>query len=155
MEHMYPLCKLWAKAKMAGSKTMTTNHPTQTISHEGMTAEVDEMIAPLILNLWKLGINTVLSCQDNPSSYLIGGWIWIVFTTEQDYEKFISIAAGEPNSIPESLYRRAMYGASSYGKCWEHESWDSDGSSEFRVSILFPQSDLQSVEANVEGCLNS
>lgn len=152
---------------------MSTNHPTTTISHEGMTAEVDEMIAPLILNLWRLGINTDLSCQDNVPDK----WVWIMFSSANDAEYFLAIAAKEFNSDPESLYNRIRQQWECNSECWKYsahprdlnvdcfETGDNsideepyeDSSPEFlfSISVRFPQSDLSAVEANVEGCLNS
>lgn len=44
---------------------MSVYHNQVEIEHGDMRAEVDEGIADLILVLWKLGIETVLSCENN------------------------------------------------------------------------------------------
>lgn len=39
-------------------------HPTTTVSHGELVAEVDLELAPLVLETWTAGIGTIHSCQD-------------------------------------------------------------------------------------------
>ena len=39
-------------------------HPTTTVTHEDRAAEVDVELAPVILEIWRAGIDTIHSCQD-------------------------------------------------------------------------------------------
>jgi hypothetical protein len=50
-------------------------------------ADVDEGIAELILAMWKAGIETILSCQNNH------GRVWVNLPAV-DAERFLSIVAG-------------------------------------------------------------
>ncbi len=77
-----------------------TRHPQVTISHDSLTAEVDEGIAPLIRECWRAGLETSSSCQDNL------GRVWIQFLFADDAERFLSIVAGGYDSDVESLYNR-------------------------------------------------
>jgi hypothetical protein len=82
-------------------------HPQVRISHEGIEAEVDEEIAPLIVALWRIDCLTTLSCQDN------FGRVWIQFDTGDDAEHFLSAAASAFDADRGSLYQRIV---ASYGK---------------------------------------
>ncbi len=147
---------------------MPMDHPTKTISYGEMTAKVDEMIAPLILNLWKLDILTFMSCQDNNPK----GWIWIDFAAPQDAQRFLSIVANKYSSEPDSLYNRIRQWWDCKGDLWKYDlhpmdlnvdtfEVDPDTVDEkplegtkpefqFTVSVRFPHSDLAEVEANIE-----
>jgi hypothetical protein len=39
-------------------------HPTTTVTHGDRAAEVDVELAPLVLEIWRAGIETIHSCQD-------------------------------------------------------------------------------------------
>lgn len=70
--------------------------------------EVDEGIAPLIQDLWSLGIVTCNSCQENKP-----GIVWIEFHTAEDVEAFLMrIVSGlDPVNSPQAdkwLYSRVM-----------------------------------------------
>ena len=45
---------------------MKNKHKTVQVKYKDMIAEIDEEIAPLILEIWKADINTDNSCQANP-----------------------------------------------------------------------------------------
>ena len=79
-------------------------HRTMHIQHGDMEADVDEQIAPLIIEMWRAGIETWQSCQANPS-----GWVWLQFPTSIDAEKFLNIVAFyEP--VGGLLHERMRYG---------------------------------------------
>jgi hypothetical protein len=49
--------------------------------------EIDIKIAPLIKEIWKAGISTVNSCENNvPENYF-----WIQFRSSSDLEKFLIV----------------------------------------------------------------
>lgn len=77
---------------------MAYGHKQVLIKYARRSAEVDEGIAHLILQLWKHGIHTMMSCENNvPNNY-----IWINFSTPGDASKFLDLVAtfsDEPNSI--------------------------------------------------------
>lgn len=41
------------------------NHKTVEVSHGKFKDDIDELIAPLILAMWKNNINTCFSCQED------------------------------------------------------------------------------------------
>lgn len=116
-------------------------------------ADVDEELAPLVEELWKADISTVLSCQENRP-----GVAWIMFDMPGDVCKFIDIVA-EYDSESGSLYRR-ITGRDDEG-CWEYDLLPEDaGLCEeeeggeivewhegqvafyFNTSVRFPRTDL-------------
>lgn len=48
---------------------------------------VDRNLAPILRQLWRLGFDTVMSCQDNVPS----GYAWISFCGREDGFLFVSI----------------------------------------------------------------
>jgi hypothetical protein len=70
------------------------SHPTVTLlSPEGYEVKIDEKIADLIFNLWKLGYKTTNSCQDN---YIYDNtygkkvhFVWIEFASPAHATKFV------------------------------------------------------------------
>jgi hypothetical protein len=71
-----------------------TLHPQARITHGDYTAEVDEGIAELILELWKADIPTMMSCQDNrPHDEPGPGRVWIMFPFAESAERFLNLVA--------------------------------------------------------------
>lgn len=87
-----------------------TKHPQVHIEWGDQAAEVDEGIAPLILELWKAGIDTMMSCQDND------GRLWIEFPDTADAARFLDVVADYDEDV-ESIYNRAT------GE-WEPDDWE-------------------------------
>jgi hypothetical protein len=140
------------------------NHPQTLIEHAGMQAEVDREMASLILDLWRLGLRTVNSCQDN------FGKVWIEFAGGGEAEAFASIAAGEFVFDANALYSRVLgWGeADDPELVWLYDAIPDDGHVQwigehpdqtpkatgsplvtFTVSVRFPRSDLREVERRV------
>ena len=67
------------------------------IEYGARQAEVDEGLGPLVLELWKANLATVLSCEEvNP------GLAWLKFATPGEAKAFLRIAgAGSPQVIDE------------------------------------------------------
>ena len=86
------------------AKTTSTKHPTVRIIYGDQEADVDKQIAPLIKEMWKAGIETYQSCQDNPP-----GWIWIQFMSSHELEKFLSIIGDYADTLG-SLHDRMRHG---------------------------------------------
>jgi hypothetical protein len=131
-----------------------------------MAAEVDEGLAPLIRELWRAGIHTTMSCQENRP-----GIAWIQFASAPDAEEFLSMV-GEYEDGIDSLYSRINprclplcpeHCAELEAKLWEYdvfaedfgleEDIDDDGNSveewhngdtyfNLFVSIRFPVTDI-------------
>jgi hypothetical protein len=133
------------------------------------SALVDVELAPLIEALWKRGIGTILSCQENRP-----GWVWIAFETVADAEAFLNLVTQYEEDC-DSLYNRIRHGWDRNNRpvegFWEYnvhpsdlsvEQWEnSDGCLDekptgpvefcFSLSVRFPVSDLQTVLNRVRG----
>jgi hypothetical protein len=137
------------------------------IKHEDFEADVDAGLAPLILEIWKAGIPTTMSCEEN-----LPGWAWIDFLTAEDAEHFLSSVARYDANV-YSLYNRIAQAwdppTGAVEGCWEYTLTVNDmavsqveiedgvieescnGSSVFfiSVSIRFPRSDLPTLLRNM------
>lgn len=76
-------------------------HAQVGLSANGQSAEIDAGIADLIEQIWNLGCETRLSCQERPD-----GKAFITFPDRRDAERFLSVAARAFDAHPESLYNR-------------------------------------------------
>lgn len=112
-----------------------TGHPTVVVRVGDWTAPIDKEIAPLIKEIWKAGIGTVLSCQENQPGIT---WIAFVITNVAD---FLHIVVGEYNDEIDSLYNRIRqeWEDSKRVGWWEYEIF-SQGFP--MVSIRFPKTDI-------------
>jgi hypothetical protein len=143
---------------------MMPKHKQVHIRYGDIEADIDERIAPLILELWKADIVTALSCQNNNNR------IWIEFLSARDAEKFLNIVGAVYERAPESLYNRITnvwvpenerrwlnkfweYDAHptdwSVSQNGEHEERDSEVDFSFSISIRFPKSDLAIITERV------
>lgn len=75
-------------------------HKTVLVKWDGFEARVDEGIAPLIKEIWKAGIFTFNSCEENRP-----GIIWIEFASAAEAEAFLNIVARYEEDL-DSLYNR-------------------------------------------------
>lgn len=78
-------------------------HKAVRVFHGTLEADVDEAIAPLILEMWKAGVYTYQSCQGNPE-----GWVWIQFADQCDLEKFLSLV-GRHAAADDHMHRRMRF----------------------------------------------
>jgi hypothetical protein len=78
----------------------TTRHPQVHVKHGPWEADIDVEIAPLIKELWRAGVATVLSCQDNQADR-----VWIAFDSSEDLARFLDIV-GEYEEGEGTLYDR-------------------------------------------------
>jgi hypothetical protein len=138
------------------------DHKMVLVKYGGFEAYIDKGIAPLIKELWKAGICTCLSCEENRP-----GWIWIDFGTAADAEAFLNIVARYEEDI-DSFYNRVrkawcrmegeVVGAWEYNALVEDwavdQTMDGDyviesccGPSNFNfsLSVRFPKSDYSAV----------
>lgn len=93
-----------------------TDHKQVHIRHKEMEADVDEELADLILNLWKINIFTFLSCQDNVPK----GYVWIDFSSASDAEEFLNIIAEYDEDI-NSVYQNMMGTYISTKSSWKYD----------------------------------
>jgi hypothetical protein len=64
------------------------HHEIKKLKFGGMEADVDLLIAPLILRLWKHGIKTCQSCEESEP-----GTVWIQFPEYEDAKRFFDAAS--------------------------------------------------------------
>lgn len=127
-------------------------HKTVRVRCNGMDAQVDVMIAPLINKLWYHGIFTTNSCQENKP-----GIIWIQFMTPDDAIGFLNVVARIPTKkqLKDYTFFDTMYGRISregvFGS-WEYDitienTGENTGKIDFNflVAIRFPQTDLPAI----------
>jgi hypothetical protein len=117
-----------------------------------MREEIDERIAPLVREIWKAGIRTIMSCQETEP-----GIAWIEFDSVADLIRFLNVVAQYEEGV-DTLYNRInrrRVGPTSTS-CWEFQlnlldcgfsPQDDDryeGPADFLVSVgvYFPQGDL-------------
>lgn len=119
-------------------------HRQVRIEHEGVSAEVDEGIAPLILALWRLGFRTLASCESWPvlSERVGRDTAYVSFETGEEAGAFAGIVGsvssvlvrGEPDdAVKVKVESDPAYAAevAARGGAW---------------MIGFPATDLQAVQ---------
>lgn len=79
-------------------------HKTVHIMWGQWEGDIDEGIAPLIHELWKAGLLTLNSCEENQP-----GIMWIEFADVPAAETFLDIVT-EYDPSPDSLYSRIRFG---------------------------------------------
>jgi hypothetical protein len=126
-------------------------HRTVPVEHAGLAAEIDTAIAPLVLEVWRAGLRTVNSCQDNPR-----GYVWLEFESLGDATRFLDLAvepAGVGSEGVTDLYHRAF--REGPGAFWplSRRLWlykvlprnigqAGTVQADFLLSVRFPQTDL-------------
>jgi hypothetical protein len=155
-------------------------HKQVLISWREQWGEVDEELAPLVLALWKHGINATNSGQED-----FEGIAWIEFLTPLDAKRFLDLVAVYPpeeelHAVDGLLYVGDVpFSDTLYGRItgcdqgdWEYniyvrnwgvtEDLTSDGVVEacvgpsnfdFFVSVRFPRGDLPLILERVKGAL--
>lgn len=78
-----------------------TCHPQVSITHGELAADVDEEIAPLVLGLWRLGLQTMQSCQ----RHVEAGKVWIMFATAAYAEVFLDCVLADADEDEQSWAR--------------------------------------------------
>lgn len=143
-------------AREAGVEPYTrgNRHPVVRIEHDGKSAEIDEEIAPLVLELWRAYLWTVSSCQD------VRGRVHIDFEDSATAEAFVNVVVGERSGDVESLYNRIVL--DDEPDDWEHfrrrRVWEFGGGRPIDyadtgqpdlafwcVAVMFPRDDLELV----------
>lgn len=140
-------------------------HKTRLVEWTYMKAQIDEGIADLVLELWKAGIHTRNSCEDNVPK----GYVWIEFSTVSNAETFLDIVVNKYSDSWTSLYQRLYapwgYFGGTRSKGWCCEVLPVDLNAEdryvdedtietvsigppsmlFTMSVRFPRTDLATV----------
>lgn len=117
-------------------------HPFKWLTYEGQKVRIDEDIAPLLSDMWKLGIKTYNSCQATRSNNCYthkttkecSKFVWIVFETSKDIERFYNyIAVWEETKInieDFNMYERILgwgYGIDPHGVWYLSATMDNEG----------------------------
>src|SRR6266568_2282062 len=68
-----------------------------------MREEIDEKLVPLIREIWKADIQTMMSCQETEP-----GIAWIEFDSVDDLRKWLNIVAEYEEGV-DTLYNRVNY----------------------------------------------
>ena len=106
---------------------------------------IDLNIAELILNLWQLGINTILSCEDNFDT------VWIQFSYD-DAKRFLNFLVKQRDNHPELFsniiseefwkYSTNIIDRSEiYDKQKDEISRNTRSTIDFEIGIRFPKED--------------
>jgi hypothetical protein len=127
-------------------------HKAITVRVGNMRAQIDTLLAPLIREIWKSGINTVMSCQETEP-----GIAWIEFEAVDDLVHFLNIVAEYEEGV-DTLYNRINFRLTGPKSApdWQYQANLLDcgfipeeddryeGAPDFlvTVSVYFPQSDL-------------
>ena len=137
--HMVRACVSTAEARklLAAHKPA---HPQVHIRHGEVEADVDEKIAPLILEVWRAGITTTSSCQEFSLRGTAG--VWIVFPTKTDGKLFSRITKCP---VAKSKIRQKDFEASG----WDREPGDEERVGTYIYYVLFPPSEVEPVLARL------
>jgi len=138
------------KTAWTGEWATGNDHPTVQVKVGWREEEIDAKIAPLIQEMWKADIDTLMSCQDSPP-----GWVWIEFDDVDACERFLSLVA-DFDSNPDSLYNRICqeWQSEHDEDFWKYDVIVSDEAIDtaddgpmfhFSVSVRFPHRDLPTV----------
>jgi len=88
-EGQIPQDKLWKPiVEQTGGRFYAADSEDSILKAE---AEIDKLLAPLILALWKKGIRTFASCQDEDGQ----GTVWMQFPTGVDAVAFVQFIANQ------------------------------------------------------------
>lgn len=124
-----------------------SRHKTVAVQVGEYHEEIDELLAPLIETIWRLGIHTAMSCQETSP-----GIAWIEFDSLDDLQRFLNIVARyEPGT--DTLYSRIHYDLNPlFAGAWEYqlnfidlnELDDFSGETffDFTVGAYFPVTDI-------------
>jgi hypothetical protein len=147
----------------------TGKHLTKHVKYGEREGDIDTDISDLIVNLWKLGLYTVNSCQDNVPK----GFVWIEFLSSNGAEEFLNYVA-EYSEDPGSVYQRMNrqrgdktpldwkytpslrdHGADDVLVSDNEISSTFNGSHEFMfsMSVRFPRADLEFVRERILAAL--
>lgn len=119
------------------------SHQTVLVCHGNFQAEIDELIAPLILSCWKLNIKTEFSCQNNNESGLAS----IQFNDESHVKLFLHTIINKLKSqfVPNKFRPLLFTGIHPY-PCfsWKYEVYPVYINDDVKLmySVLFPSKDI-------------
>jgi len=114
-------------------------HKTVTVKYGDLSTEIDEKIAPLILEIWKADIHTLCSCQAFP----VDGLVMIVFASGYDAHRFLDIVGNNIECGNSAFERVLCLGDNNNWIFLRHP--DHETISKLYVIVKFPRSDIPSI----------
>lgn len=114
-------------------------HPTVHVSYGEEDADIDENLAPLILECWKAGFGTNMSCQETEPDEA-----WIEFADTESARMFVGIVVGWFDEDGE-FAAHCMGHLSDGWYYFASPIWPADGSNsipDFCISVYFPHGDI-------------
>jgi hypothetical protein len=139
--------------KVGKKSELVHGHKQVRIQHKNLSANVDEGIADLILAMWRCGIETQMSCQENGP-----GVTWVSFRRVSDLHLFMKLLldwSGFEDKIAQPAWSRAdiLKFGRWHSKVDIVEGWRWVGDDEIvpngtillSYSIRFPKSDMAAV----------
>ncbi|MCW6010649.1 hypothetical protein K1W54_39780 [Micromonospora sp. CPCC 205371] len=145
-------------------------HPVTTVRVGAMTAEIDEMLAPVIEAIWRNGIQTLTSCQDAGESnvdwveklphmadYVATheGWAFIDFTMDSGTAFLDAVAR---SGARDAFYVRMVHWAAPdawriNAKPYDRAMFDETAPSTFELRLMqvtFPQYDIPEITRRLD-----
>lgn len=141
------------------SSFTNVRHKTVDLLYKGRyLIPIDENIAPLIKEIWKSGINTCNSCENNKLDH-----VWIEFASMSDFDKFIQIVFTKRDfsnkEFRDFIFRLENHHSAAQADRWWIELLFDDNCYdpileatrgicthvEISVSVRFPQTDYQHI----------
>jgi hypothetical protein len=139
--------------KIGKKSELVHGHKQVPISYGNWSANVDEGIAEFILAIWRCGIQTEMSCQENGP-----GVTWVSFRRTTDLRRFMKMLldwSGFEDKIAQPAWSRAdilkfgrWHSKVDIIEGWRWVSEDEivpNGTILLGYSIRFPKSDMESV----------
>lgn len=130
------------------NEVIEEHHETIFLHVKDMEADIDIKIAPLISEIWKTGIITYNSCENNiPANY-----VWIEFADYEHAKKFIDYISYDLSRTAPMYYRmmgedepRWIFGMLPHELNDDPDYKHDNAYIVYTISIRFPQCDLEEV----------
>jgi len=123
-------------------------HKTKQIKYGQIEADIDEKIAPLILEIWKSGIATDESCQDYDGDIFIG------FASTSDFLRFLHLL-----SCNSDYFKCKCHSLSADNIAWDDADWKmwnllqevDEAQFDFAPCLTFPPKDMSLIIEKLTG----
>jgi hypothetical protein len=142
-------------------------HRTVLVEHGSLRAEIDEALAPLVVETWKAGVSTHCSCEDpaalGEDRRSLTGYVQLGFPCVAEAQAWVRIVRNHERSGGAALYNRMthrgirgeagwQYAVSAYDAAYDYAADRSMGPSalDFLVFVYVPRADLPTVLRRLE-----
>jgi hypothetical protein len=124
------------------------NHKGVWVEYGDMAAEIDELLAPMIEIIWKLGIKTDESCQGTPTEIYPNndGWSQIYFHDFEEARKLLVLAFQPTDEEIQAVKEHGLPLCLPFAK-WKMSClpvWK-NGQIGFHTSVQFPATTVPSI----------